>query len=325
MHPGSYARLGLALVMFMLACAPSAATGNGARGTLLIVGGGSAPPEIPSRFVELAGGRGKARIAVIPMASEEAQATGDEKKAQLDSLGADAFVFLIDRAEALDTATVRRLAGTTGVWFCGGDQIRLTQILLGTPVLAEIKRLYQNGAALGGTSAGAAIMSDSMLTGNQYGTDSLGYYGDEYDGVRRHFIEVVPGLGFLSGAIIDQHFLRRERENRLLSVILERPSLVGIGIDEGTALEVGPSGPWRILGASAALVFDARHSTVTDAAQPLLGVTGLRVDLLPSGSSYDLSSGRGSRSHEDRAISRRGLHSDPDEGSGAKCVHPDER
>jgi cyanophycinase len=284
------ARLGLAAALLSLGCAASASTGT--RGTLLIVGGGSAPPELPSRFVALAGGPGKARIAVIPMASEEAQASGDEKKAQLDSLGADAFVFLIDRSEALDTATVRRLAGATGIWFCGGDQIRLTRILLDSPVLAEIKRLYHEGAVLGGTSAGAAIMSDSMLTGNQYGPDSLGYYGDEYDGIRRHFIEVVPGLGFLSGAIVDQHFIRRERENRLLSVILERPSLVGIGIDEGTALEVGPTGPWRIIGASAAVVIDARHGTITDAAQPLLGVTGLRVELLPAGSSYDLRSGR---------------------------------
>lgn len=285
-------KLTLLAAVVSLACTPTAATGNGARGTLLIVGGGSAPPELPTRFIELAGGPGHARIAVIPMASEEAQATGDEKKLQLDSLGADAFVFLINRAEALDTATVRRLDGATGVWFCGGDQIRLTQILLGTPVLAEIKRLYREGAVLGGTSAGAAIMSDSMLTGNQYGADSLGYYGDEYDGIKRHFIEVVPGLGFLSGVIVDQHFIRRERENRLLSVVLERPSLVGIGIDEGTALEVGPGPAWRILGASAALVFDARHSTITNATQPRLGVTGLQVQLLPSGSSYDLQSGR---------------------------------
>ena len=135
-------------------------------------------------------------------------------------------------------------------------------------------------------------MSDSMLTGNQFGKDSLGYYGDEYDGIRRKFIQVVPGLGFLSGAIIDQHFLRRERENRLFSVILERPTLVGIGIDEGTALEVGPVGPWKIIGASAAMVFDARHATVTPGTAPLLGADGIQLKVLPSGSSYDLASGK---------------------------------
>ncbi len=282
---------GIASGVVVLACQSAPAVSSGNRGSLLIVGGGAAPPELPARFIELAGGKG-ARIAVIPMASEEAQATGDEKKAQLDSLGARSFVFLIDKAQALDSSTLKQLDGVTGVWFCGGDQIRLTDILLGTPALARIKQLYHDGAVLGGTSAGAAIMSDSMLTGNQYGKDSLGYYGDEYDGVRRKFIQVVPGLGFLSGAIIDQHFLRRERENRLFSVILERPSLVGIGIDEGTALEVGPTGPWKILGASAAMVFDARHATVTPNAAPLLGVDGVELKILPSGSSYELSTGK---------------------------------
>lgn len=284
----------LLVVAAALACQPatgSVAGSNGNRGHLLIVGGGAAPPEIPARFVELAGGKGS-KIAVIPMASEEAQATGDEKKAQLDSLGAQSFVFLINRQQALDTATLAQFQGVTGVWFCGGDQIHLTDILLNTPVLDRIKQLYRDGAVLGGTSAGAAIMSDSMLTGNQFGKDSLGYYGDEYDGIRRKFIQVVPGLGFLSGAIVDQHFLRRERENRLFSVILERPTLVGIGIDEGTALEVGPSGPWRIIGASAAMVFDARHATVTPGDAPRLGADGVELKVLPSGSTYDLASGK---------------------------------
>ena len=287
---------GSAVALALLALACHSATSNGTsvsgnRGHLLIVGGGAAPPEIPERFVELAGGKGS-KIAVIPMASEEAQATGDEKKAQLDSLGAQSFVFLINKAQALDSATLKQLDGVSGVWFCGGDQIRLTDILLNTPVLDRIKQLYHDGAVLGGTSAGAAIMSDSMLTGNQFGKDSLGYYGDEYDGIRRKFIQVVPGLGFLSGAIIDQHFLRRERENRLFSVILERPTLVGIGIDEGTALEVGPGAPWKIIGASAAMVFDARHAAVTPDGAPRLGADGIALKLLPSGSSYDLVSGR---------------------------------
>jgi cyanophycinase len=103
-------------------------------------------------------------------------------------------------------------------------------------------------------------MSDSMLTGNQYRAppDTNGYYGDEYDSIARHFIEVVPGLGFLSGAIVDQHFITRERHNRLLSVVLERPTLIGVGIDEGTALEVEPGGGWRVLGASAVVVYDVR-------------------------------------------------------------------
>ncbi len=265
--------------------------GPAPKGHLFIVGGGEAPPELAARFVELAGGAGHARIAVIPMASSEPDATGAEKVEELTGLGADAFVLNLTRDQALDPAQAARLEGVGGIWFCGGDQARLTPILLGTPTLAAVLRRYREGAVVGGTSAGAAIMSDSMLTGNQRRPDSLGYYGDEYPEVQRGYIEVVPGLGFLSGVIIDQHFLWRERHNRLLSVVLERPTLLGAGIDEGTALEVDPDGRWRVLGRSAVLIYDARHARVTGPTADVLGTAGVRLALLPAGSSYDPRSG----------------------------------
>jgi cyanophycinase len=262
------------------------------RGHLLIVGGGEQSDDLVRRFVDLAGGAGKARIAVVPMASEEAQATGDEKAEQLRGFGADAVVVNLTRAEAEDTATAGRFAGITGVWFTGGDQVRLAPILYDTPALAAIQRRYRAGAVIGGTSAGAAIMSDSMLTGNQRRPDSLGYYGDEYPAIARGTIEVVRGLGFLHGAIVDQHFIRRERQNRLLSVILERPTLIGVGIDEGTALEIGGDGRWKVVGASAVVIYDARAARVTRAKAPRLGASGVRLQLLPAGSSYDPRTGR---------------------------------
>ncbi|HEU0055062.1 MAG TPA: cyanophycinase, partial [Longimicrobium sp.] len=166
---------------------------------------------------------------------------------------------------------------------------RLAPILMDTPTLEAIRRRYREGAVLGGTSAGAAIMSDSMLTGNQYreGVDTAGYYDDEYPRVARRSIQVVRGLGFLHGAIVDQHFLRRERQNRLLSAVLERPSLVGVGIDESTAILVRPDGRWEVLGASSVLVMDARAARVTSATAPVLGATGVALLLLPAGSVYD--------------------------------------
>jgi cyanophycinase len=260
-------------------------------GHLLIVGGGSQPESLVQRFVDLAGGRG-ARIAVVPMASDEAAATGAEKVEQLVGLGADAFTLLVTRDEALDSATAHRLDGVTGIWFSGGDQTRLAPILYDTPLLAAMQERYRRGAVIGGTSAGAAIMTDSMLTGNQRRPDSLGYYGDEFPEVARNTMEVVRGLGFLHGAIVDQHFLQRERHNRLLSVVLERPALVGVGIDEGTALLVDPDGRWQVLGASAVEVIDARQATVTGPGAPLLGASNLRLFLLPSGSRFDPRAGR---------------------------------
>ena len=262
------------------------------RGHLLIVGGGEQSDDLVRRFIDLAGGAGKARIAVVPMASEEAQASGDEKADQLREFGAEAVVLNLTRAEAEDPATSARFDGITGVWFTGGDQARLAPLLYDTPALAAIQRRFRDGAVIGGTSAGAAIMSDSMLTGNQRRPDSLGYYGDDYPAISRGTIEVVRGLGFLHGAIVDQHFIRRERHNRLLSVILERPSLIGVGIDEGTALEIGGDGKWKVVGSSAVVIYDARAARVTRAGAPLLGASGIRMQILPSGSSYDPRTGR---------------------------------
>lgn len=288
-----------AAVLLLAAACSSASPSTGpspsdARGHLLIVGGGSQPTELVSRFVELAGGPGRARIAVVPMASEEAEEGGREKAEQFREFGAEAVVLNITRAQAMGDSAVRMLDGVTGVWFNGGDQSRLTAALLGTPVLQAIHGRYHDGAVIGGTSAGAAIMSDSMLTGNQVaaGEDTIGYHGDEYPRIARGTIEVVRGLGFLPGTIVDQHFLRRERQNRLLSVVLERPSMIGVGIDESTAVVVRPDGWWEVIGASGVLVMDARQAQVTPSAAPLLGASGIRMLLLPAGSLYDPRTGR---------------------------------
>lgn len=281
----------LLLAVGALLLAPGLEAQARGRGHLLIVGGGSQPDALVARFVELAGGPGIARIAVVPMASSEPEETGAEKAVQLREFGAEAVVLNLSRAEAMDSGAVARLAGITGIWFTGGDQVPLARVLQDTPVLRAMRRRYREGAVVGGTSAGAAIMGDSMLTGNQRRPDSLGYYGDEFPEIARGAIEVVPGLGFLPGTIVDQHFVRRERHNRLLAVILERPTLLGAGIDEGTALEVGPDGRWRVLGRSAVVVYDARRAGRAAPAGPL-GVTGLMLHLLPPGSRYDPVTGR---------------------------------
>lgn len=272
------------------ATAPGAAT----RGTLLIVGGGSQPPALVSRFVELAGGPGKARIAVMPMASAEAAEGGEEKAEQLRGLGAEVIVMNLTHDQAQTDSAARLLDGITGVWFNGGDQARLTAALQDTRTLEAIRARYLDGAVLAGTSAGAAIMSDSMITGDQFraGEDTSGYYGDDYPRIARRSIVVTRGLGFLNNAIVDQHFLRRERHNRLLSVVLERPTLLGVGIDEGTALRVDPDGRWGVEGASAVIIYDARKASITAPAAPVLGTSGVQVHLLPAGSSFDPATGK---------------------------------
>jgi cyanophycinase len=272
---------------------PSPPVPDSPRGSLVIVGGGGRSEAMMRRFVQLAGGPG-ARIAVVPNASSEPEETGRALVAELDSLGARAFVFHLDRAAASVEASARGLDSATGIWFSGGDQELVTEALAGTPVMRAMQRRYREGAVVGGTSAGAAIMSDSMITGNQTPPgDTTGYYGDEFPAIARHRVEIMPGLGFLPEAIVDQHFIRRERHNRLLSAVLERPSLLGVGIDESTALEVSPDGRWRVLGESSVVIYDARRAHVTDGGRPLLGATGLRVHVLPAGSVFDPKTGGG--------------------------------
>ncbi len=258
------------------------------RGTLLIVGGGSQPDELVKHFVDLAGGRGKARIAILPMATSSAAESGAEKKAQLDSLGAESFVLNFPRANADDDSLVRKIETATGIWFPGGDQSLLTGAISGSAVLRAIHTRYNAGAVVGGTSAGAAVMSDSMITGNQFYPGIVGPVDSgSFSRIGRHTIQIVPGLGFVHNAIVDQHFIRRQRENRLISVVLERPTLLGVGIDEGTALEVTPDGKWLVLGRSAVMIFDARRARTTSAQAPVLGATDIRLSLLPAGSTYD--------------------------------------
>ncbi|HXY30996.1 MAG TPA: cyanophycinase [Gemmatimonadaceae bacterium] len=270
------------------ALAPSARK-NAPRGTLFIVGGGSQSPALVDEFISLAGGRGRARIAVVPMASSDAEGSGEEKADELREHGAAAFVLLVTTEQANRDSVVHLLDSATGIWFSGGDQLRLARVLRGTATLAAMHRRYDAGAVVGGTSAGAAVMSDSMITGNQTRPDSdhVGYYGEDFPTVARHTIEVVPGFAFLPRTVVDQHFLRRQRENRLLAVILERPSLIGVGIDEGTALRVDPDGIWRVVGASAVEIYDAHASRVTSASAGTLGAVDVRLHLLPAGSSYD--------------------------------------
>lgn len=271
--------------------APASAT----RGTLFIVGGGTQSDEMVKHFVDLAGGPGKARIAILPMATSAAAEAGAEKEAQLDSLGADSFVLNFNRAHADDDSLVSKIKTATGIWFPGGDQSLLTAAIGGSAVLRAIHARYNAGAVVGGTSAGAAVMSDSMITGNQYYPGvSTALDSSNFTRIGRHAIEIVTGLGFVQNAIVDQHFIRRQRENRLISVVLERPTLLGVGIDEGTALEVTPDGKWLVLGKSAVMILDARRARTTAAQAPVLGATDVKMSLLPAGSTYDPRTGEAS-------------------------------
>lgn len=261
------------------------------RGSLVIVGGGPRGDAITEKFIALAGGAGKARILVLPMASALPE-TGAESVAEWRMHGASAWSENLTREEAMRPETVRGLDSATGIWFPGGDQVRIMAVLDGTPTAAAIRARYAAGAVVGGTSAGAAVMSTPMLTGDERAPGGVRRDTTQsFITIAREDVVVTNGLGLVSGAIIDQHFLRRKRHNRLISVVLEHPNLLAIGIDESTALIVEPGKPWTILGESAAVVYDARHATVTAPGAPILGASDVHMHVLPSGSSFDPGTG----------------------------------
>lgn len=261
------------------------------RGTLMIVGGGPQPAALVQQFVDLAGGRGKAKIVVFGMASADGEKGGEEKAQELRQYGATARNVWVNHAQANTDSVARLLADATGVWFIGGDQNKLIAALRGTKTDSAVHARYRDGAVIGGTSAGAAVMSATMITGDE--RHPGGARPDSSTGgfmtVAREDIVVDSGFGFLRDAIVDQHFLRRKRHNRLISVVLEDAPHLAAGIDESTALIVQPDGNWRVSGESVVIIYDARQATIT--AHGVLGATDIRVHVLPAGATFDPKSG----------------------------------
>jgi cyanophycinase len=279
----------LCLIALVLCAAKASGAQAGTKGTLFVVGGGPQPPALVEEFVRLAGGRGVARIAVFAMASSEGLTGGEEKAVDLRALGAHAVNIWLNRAQASTDSVAKLLDGVTGIWFGGGDQVRLADVLRGTPTLVAIRARFLAGAVVGGTSAGAAVLSTPMITGDERrpgGERPPSDSSENWLTIDRSDVITTDGFGFITDAIIDQHFVRRKRHNRLVSLVLESPQRLGAGIDESTALVIGPDGIWRVLGASVVVIYDARESKVTTGAMKL-GASNIRMHVLPAGGSFD--------------------------------------
>ncbi len=304
-------RRSLAVLGSLLCAVAALAAGPVSRGNLILIGGGDKPKDAMAKFVELAGGP-QALIVAIPTASEEADVGSYYVKLFKEEFGCTnvAFLDIKTKADAMrpDLADLAAKAG--GIFFAGGDQVRITNALLGTPVGAAIAAAFERGAVVGGTSAGTACQSDPMITGE----------GD-FKVIRADTVELKPGLGFFRGVIVDQHFIRRQRENRLFAVILEHPELLGVGVDEATAVWVRPDRTFQVLGEGSVVVIDASGAKLSR--QPaangkaILGAHGLKVHLLLPGETFDLTTrtvvsapapGTASAAPVRRAVNPRGLH-----------------
>lgn len=257
-----------------------------AKGYLYIIGGGKRPGYMVKKIVELAGGS-QAKIVIIPMASGVPLESALWQKYEFEKAGAGEVDFVIFSKETADAdSNLSVLNGATGVFFSGGDQSRLTMTMLNTKMLQKVKKIYLDGGVVSGTSAGAAVMSKVMITGNELVNNDS---SRSFIAVQKGNIESVEGFGFISNAIIDQHFIKRKRLNRLITLVLEKPNLTGIGIDESTAIMVNPDDTFKVIGENTVMIFDASTSKkIATDKNGNLSASYLTFHLLKAGDRYSL-------------------------------------
>ena len=263
---------------------PSRVPDGARRGWIIPIGGAENKENdrrILERFIELSGGD-KADIVVIPTASRLHE-TGPRYEELFTDIGADR-VSVMDfdtRRDCQERGRLQRLEEATGIFFTGGNQLRVTTLLGGTPVARLIRARNAHGVTVGGTSAGASILSEHMIA-----------YGDEGSSAIAGSVRLAPGLGLTNRFIIDQHFRQRDRLGRLLTAIAYNPFAVGVGLDEDTAALISPEDVIEVEGSGAVTIVDGADVTyssiheVTDG-QPVC-MLGLRLHALVSGSTFNL-------------------------------------
>jgi len=276
----------ITLALTLLTSSAFAAPQGVPGGKLVIVGGGAHDDTVMAPLVEMAGGK-KARFVLIPQASGEPLQTAKDQADQFTRLGAASVDWVLFPKGGADTPeNLAKFKDANIVFFTGGDQVTLVSFLGGTKMLEEIRRIYREGGIVSGTSAGAAVMSRIMLTGD----DKLAGKDEEsFSAIRSSAVVTAEGFGFLpANIIIDQHFLKRRRQNRLISVLLEHPGCTAIGIDENTALVVGPDGAGEVIGDSLVTVFEPASGPVTGDGRGHLAARGVTMHLLKAGDRYAL-------------------------------------
>jgi cyanophycinase len=254
------------------------------RGWIVPIGGAENKEndrEILERFVKVSGGEA-ANIVVIPTASRVNE-TGPRYEQIFTDLGAEkvAVMDFDTRRDCQENGRLRRIEEATGIFFTGGNQLRLTTLLGGTPVAKLIRVRNAHGVTVGGTSAGASILSEHMIA-----------FGDEGSSVISGSVRLAPGLGLTNRFIIDQHFRQRDRLGRLVTALAYNPFSVGIGLDEDTAAFIGPDETIEVAGSGGVTIVDASDVSFSSVAEAVEGqavcVLGLRLHILVAGATYNL-------------------------------------
>ena len=263
---------------------PSKVLEGGTRGWIVPIGGAENKENdrrVLARFVAVSGGAA-ADIVVIPTASRLHE-TGARYETLFRELGA-ARVSVMDfdtRRDCREPNRLSRLEEASGIFFTGGNQLRLTTLLGGTPVATMIRKRNAAGVTVGGTSAGASILSEHMIA-----------FGDEGSSVISGSVRLAPGLGLTNRFVIDQHFRQRDRLGRLITALAYNPFSVGIGLDEDTAVFIGPDETLEVEGSGGVTIVDAHDTTFSSMdsvseGQPVC-MLGLKVHILVAGATFNL-------------------------------------
>jgi cyanophycinase len=279
-----------ALVFLSVILTLSLAAQAAPKGYLFIIGGGERDAPLMKQYVKLAAGFGTGKVVIFTMASGTPQEIGPDYVKEFQGNGVkDVVYYQLTHDEAMKPDSAKILDGVGGIWFSGGDQALLTAALLDTPIHKRMHELYERGCVIGGTSAGAAVMSEVMITGDEKRTDNK---EGTWEVIWANDVLRTRGFGFVTKAIIDQHFVTRRRHNRLIASVIENPKLVGVGIDESTAVLVRPDGRYEVLGENQVIVYDARKAKLFKTADGHLGAHGMTVQVLLAGDVYDPAKGR---------------------------------
>jgi cyanophycinase len=263
---------------------PSKVPDGQRRGWIIPIGGAENKENdrrILERFVRVSGGQ-DADIVVIPTASRMHE-TGSRYEQVFSEIGARR-VTVMDfdtRRDCHEPGRLERLLEASGIFFTGGNQLRLTTLLGGTPVARLIRTRNAHGVTVGGTSAGASILSEHMIAA-----------GDEGSSLVAGSVRLAPGLGLTNRVIIDQHFRQRDRLGRLLTALAYNPFAVGIGLDEDTAAFISPDETVEVEGSGGVTIVDGAevtHSSIDKVGdgQPVC-MLGLRLHVLVAGATFNL-------------------------------------
>jgi len=257
-----------------------------AQGYLFIIGGGHRSESMMKKYIELTKKFNRGKIVIFPMASSAPQEVGPELVEEFTNLGAQEVEYhILDREQATKEEYLKILDDVGGVYFSGGVQSRLTDILVDTQLHHLLLEIYRKGAVIGGTSAGAAVMSKIMIVGEEKRRVEEGH---AFEVILADNIVTSPGFGFIDTAIIDQHFVTRKRHNRLISLIIEHPELLGIGIDESTAIIVKPDETFEVVGEKNVIIYDPTQSTTEISSSHSMSGFNIIMHILKSGDQFDL-------------------------------------